>query len=870
MISNAIRIVGGLIVVGIIAPKLYGTFTGIGIIMGYLPILQFGVMNGLNRELPYYLGKGEIVKAKEYAAVVQFYELFLSTASFLILTFISIYFFFESQYLYAAAFFTYAISSVHEFIGVHYLRVLFRTNSDFNKLSTITLISTLVSLVGVILVWKWTFYGVCLRVISTVLVELYFLWRWKPFFVFPKWDFDILKEVVKVGFPIFIVGIVSVLWITLQNTFVLRFGGVEQFGFFSLAIMVEGSVGLVAYSIEQVIYPKMSFEYGSGKGVKDLLKLSTKPIFYTFIFLIPSIIIGWVLLPYFVDFVLPKYSEGVDAARWTLLLLLISIFGVNNCIFNVLKKQKDLLISLIIGIIAFLSTLFILYYTKGFSLVFFPQAMIVGKIVQLSIGYFFIFHYLKEERINCGEGQDIKKHKLIEAYLNQVMFKGIRSGKLLAGHLESNSLHKYELSFVCNLKHLIKLAENIFGMFKIREVKSLNSEYILTKLNNNFHFNALMNPIVFHYLKNSAVICDESSFDSEIKITHPILNHSIKVIQTFSNSRKDIGKILKTSFIIFWILFKRRKRLKLSNCEIIIFVNGLILQLRSVSFWHVYFENSVIMPKCIITELDRTTLPSPLILTARKFNVFSITLTHGVISEYGFTPLFADHIFCWGKFQMSQLISLGIEPNRISITGNPMFKDFCPKIGIGNRSTTGKIKVCLAISPEGAKINHLLLDIFIAALEQSTQINGIVKLHPNLKRKSVEWILSVSPNIKIFESSDITNCELFNSIDFLIIRYSGIANEALAAGVPTSILNPKIISGLNILQVELIRNAGCDLATNTKELIEIFKKMSSAPDLYKKNSMAKCSNYLMNLYEFKGEDSVSAMISEIDRLTNDK
>ncbi|HEY3388742.1 MAG TPA: oligosaccharide flippase family protein [Prolixibacteraceae bacterium] len=398
MISNVARIIGGLLVASIIIPKLYGIFTGIGIVIGYLPILLFGVMNGLNRELPFCLGRGERNKAMDYASVVQFWELGLSIISFSFLTFISIYYLFQTNYIFAAGFFTYALSSVHYFYGINYLSILYRTNNDFNKLSNILLISAAVSFVSILLVWKWQFYGLCIRAILTSVVELYFFWKWRPFSVVPKWDLQILKEVLKVGFPIFTVGLVSTLWATLQNTFVLKFGGAEQFGLFALAVMIENSMGIIETSVSHVIYPKMAFEYGAGKGVKELLKISLKPILFSFFVLLFSIAAGWYLIPFFVEWLLPKYIGGIEAARWTLFLLLASILGVNNSIFNVLKKQKDYLISLLIGIFAFIVLLVVLYYENGFSLVIFPQSMLFGKIIQLVIGYFYISKYYRKSQ----------------------------------------------------------------------------------------------------------------------------------------------------------------------------------------------------------------------------------------------------------------------------------------------------------------------------------------------------------------------------------------------------------------------------------------------------------------------------------------
>lgn len=393
MISNVIRIISGILVARFVLPEMLGTFNGIGIILGYLPLLQLGVMNGLNRELPYYFGKGEVEKAKGYASVAQSWEVALSALAFTIMTLIAVYYLFQSKYLFAAGFFTFGLSSIFHYYGQNYLQILFRTNHDFNKLSNIALIISFVSLLTVVLVWKWQFYGLCIRSIVLVLVEIYFLWKWKPLFVLPVWNLQVMKEIVRIGMPIFIVGIVYALWTVLQNTMVLKMGGAEQFGFFALAIMIENSMAIVELSVAQVVYPRMTFEFGSGKGINELLKISFKPILYVFILLIPSIMLAWYILPFAIDLLLPNYINGLDAARWTMLLLLLSIWGVNNNIFNVIKKQKDFLFSIIAGMTVFMVALLCLNYIKGFSLVNFPQAMLMGKGTQLLIANLFILKY---------------------------------------------------------------------------------------------------------------------------------------------------------------------------------------------------------------------------------------------------------------------------------------------------------------------------------------------------------------------------------------------------------------------------------------------------------------------------------------------
>lgn len=393
MTSNIIRIISGLIIAKLLIPETLGLFNGFGLIIGYLPIAQLGVMNGLNRELPYLFGKNEHEKARHFASVAQFWELGLACISFAILFILSLAKLFQGNYLYFAGYLTYAFTAFHFFYSTNYLQILFRTNRDFNKLSAIALIVSATSLLLIILVWKWGFYGLGLRLVLISAIEFILLYKYRPLRVKPLWNTSIYKEIVKVGMPIFIVGYVFSLWGVLQNTIVFKFGGPQQYGYFSLAIMVEASLAVLIGAVNQVIYPKLSFEYGKGTSLNSLLKIILKPVIIVFAILVPSVVLMWLALPLVVKWWLPQYINGIAAAQWTLITLFISVFGAFNLIFNVIKKQKDYLISIIAGIAAFTLMLFLLYLNQGFNLVIFPKAMLVGKLVQIIIAFFFLRGY---------------------------------------------------------------------------------------------------------------------------------------------------------------------------------------------------------------------------------------------------------------------------------------------------------------------------------------------------------------------------------------------------------------------------------------------------------------------------------------------
>lgn len=395
MYSNIITILGGLITARLVVPEVYGCYNSYGLIISYLPILQIGISNALNRNLPYYIGKGD--KGRAYAEVANSHawELLLSCVCSMILIMLCLYNITKGDYDSAWGFGTFAVTAFYSIYGTYYLGILYRTNRDFNKLARITITVTTTSFLAIILVYWWGYEGLCLRQVLTCVLNLYLLWLWKPLDIKPKFNKDIFKSMLKIGIPIFIVGIVYSYWGTINNTIVLKLGGTEQFGLYALATMVFSVLGIFSNSITQVLYPKMCQAYGGGASISEVCKLPVKYVLVILVCLIPTIAIIWILLPFVVEFLLPNYLEGVKAAQWMTLLLLPSLFGVFNNAFNIFKHQMDYLKSIILGILIYLITIIILYQYYGYDLAIFPIAMFVGKCAQLISTTYYLRKYIK-------------------------------------------------------------------------------------------------------------------------------------------------------------------------------------------------------------------------------------------------------------------------------------------------------------------------------------------------------------------------------------------------------------------------------------------------------------------------------------------
>lgn len=398
VIYNVLRLIAGFLVVRIIAPEIYGLFSGVGVFLGYVMMGHIGTLNGLGRELPFQLGKGNDKLVNDYANTGYWISIFIGFIAFLLFSFLAIksYFYmhdFNLMLVYA----TYAIIAFFHITNNAYLPVLYRTNSDFELLSKINIISAIVNIITVLLVYHFAFYGLLGRAVILIIIRFLLLYHFRPLKIKPKIDLNSFKVLLKVGLPIYAVGQVRPLWATIQNNILFSVGGALQFGYYALVNIINGAIGVIPVAFNQVVYPRMAIQSGKGLGKNEILSQVKKPTFFQFVLLLSVAIIGAIVLPYIIPLILPKYSHGIEAAQWAFFIPVIQSLGLVNNYYNVIKKQKYYLISLIIGALIGLGYVLLMLHFNEFDLVYFPQGIIMGSLVQITLSVYFLLFKLTDD-----------------------------------------------------------------------------------------------------------------------------------------------------------------------------------------------------------------------------------------------------------------------------------------------------------------------------------------------------------------------------------------------------------------------------------------------------------------------------------------
>lgn len=328
-VKSGAQIISGFFLVRYISPKDLGFWNSITLISTYAVLVQAGIINGLNRELPFYLGSGNQIKAHRLAGAAQTFTgigcLLSAIAGLVALGF----------YLSNDIYTIYAIIGIIVVVVTslysNYITSTFRSTNSFSNLSKTQLITSLLSIFTIPVVIFWEYEGMLGRVIVLSIVGVVLLHWIRPIKIGFVWTRKEYSELLAVGLPIFALSYVESVASTCDRLALLKFGGVEAVGYYSLALMIWQGLTIIPLSLTQYFYPRMTFKIGKGDDPKDLWKLVVRATIAVCLIVLPMIIVGQILLPILTPYFFPKYVPGIRAAQihmWGALFYVATI-GVN-------------------------------------------------------------------------------------------------------------------------------------------------------------------------------------------------------------------------------------------------------------------------------------------------------------------------------------------------------------------------------------------------------------------------------------------------------------------------------------------------------------------------------------------------------------
>lgn len=339
---NLLIMLTGILSIKWISPADMGVWNSLAILISYIYILQFGVINGLGRELPFFLGNKKnniaIELAKTSLYIVKTITLFTLIFGISIASYIFINESSKTFYTSISIIFLMIIQFYN-----NYLLGTFRSSDSFKRLTHIYIIQSILISLTIVLVYKYKYEGHLIRMTLIAAVQLALLHYFRPFKIKAGFNKVISSILIKTGLPLFVLNYLYGIVNTFGRLIILGLGTSLQMGLYTPAIAINSAMKLIPVTLSQYFYPKIAHAAGSGQSSLIIWKYSKK-ISYTMILItIPIAILGYFLLPILIFKIFPDYQDGLYTAQ---LSVLAGIFAAGSHIFTTslssLKAIKQL------------------------------------------------------------------------------------------------------------------------------------------------------------------------------------------------------------------------------------------------------------------------------------------------------------------------------------------------------------------------------------------------------------------------------------------------------------------------------------------------------------------------------------------------
>ncbi len=283
------------------------------------------------------------------------------------------------------------------------------------------------------------------------------------------------------------------------------------------------------------------------------------------------------------------------------------------------------------------------------------------------------------------------------------------------------------------------------------------------------------------------------------------------------------------------------------------------------------FINEV-QPTAIVTEYDRNAHSSCLILAAKKKGVPAITMIHGAAiippPRYGFVPVLADYVCCWGDRHKENFIQHGASSEQLVITGcQGLTRGMAASKTSGFSSAmlpVGKTAVLLATSPIELEERIAYASAFCDAMSKMPEITAIIKLHPAETVAEYQELVNLYPNVFFMSNADMPRDVALSVADVVVVHESSFGIDALLkekVAVVLDVLSDTTSTPL-IIGTEMIEVAGCQVAKSARDLESVIRNILE-DDSLRRELLAKAEKYSLRYCHDYGQDAAKNVCSVI-------
>ena len=397
LVGAALLGIGTLVQARFVGPEVMGVFQTFAMIVGYLAFLHMGVFDGLQRELPLRLGRGDQEGAKRASAACLSWIVLASGACSVAFMALAVLATARGDWISVGGWVSSIVVVASTLYG-GYLISTYRTTNHFVRLSTINMVKGVVSTLALAPLPWLHYYGVCLRAAVGPLVHTVVLHRQRPLPVRPKFVWADFWAVIRVGLPFALIGYAATgFWPSLEGSFVLGAAGCTGLGLFSIVFLARQTMSGLIASLSQVYQPRVTAEWGRNGQIARCIRMCALPTILSTLAALPLVAVAWVCVAPAVRLLIPNYADAIPAFQWACLAMLITALRLP---LNVVLAMGDIVgFGLVVGAgLAVFSLVAVVSIVHGGGLVEIVNASNLGSLTQVLVIYAWLFFRLRRGR----------------------------------------------------------------------------------------------------------------------------------------------------------------------------------------------------------------------------------------------------------------------------------------------------------------------------------------------------------------------------------------------------------------------------------------------------------------------------------------
>ena len=164
----------------------------------------------------------------------------------------------------------------------------------------------------------------------------------------PAWSAVVVRRLVRVGFPIMLVGLAHTAFATIDRWVIQASLGSEPLGHYAIAVMAVAAVGLLPQVVGNQVFPRMAEAWAHTPRWSTLEPLMARQRQISFAVAAPSVLVVAALAPPLIRSFMPSFEPGTSALLVLLAVPLVRPFGQGFAnAFNAVGSQRTYLAAIL-------------------------------------------------------------------------------------------------------------------------------------------------------------------------------------------------------------------------------------------------------------------------------------------------------------------------------------------------------------------------------------------------------------------------------------------------------------------------------------------------------------------------------------------